>query len=96
MVPQKPVTVLTISLPREMAQQVETVRKVERRTRSELVREARRHYLKRRLRVEVATPAEVKAIERGRRATAQGDTITLAEYVRELETRADESRQKKS
>jgi len=96
MVLQKPITVLKISLPREMAQQVETVRKVERRTRSELVCEALRHYLKRRLRVEVATPAEVKAIERGRRAAARGDTITLAEYVRELETRADESRQKKS
>ncbi len=38
-------TTLTISLPPEMAAQVEEVRKKEHRTRSELIREALRHYI---------------------------------------------------
>ncbi|MBM3568156.1 MAG: ribbon-helix-helix protein, CopG family [Alphaproteobacteria bacterium] len=38
-------TVLSISLPRAMAAQLDRVRKAEHRTRSELVREALRHYV---------------------------------------------------
>ncbi len=41
---QRPTTLLTISLPRAMAQQVEAAMKAEQRTRSELVREALRTY----------------------------------------------------
>src|SRR5713226_9424718 len=63
---QKPTTLLTISLPRAMAEQVERIRKAEQRGRSELVREALRTYfaLARNFPEEKATPAEIKAISR--------------------------------
>ncbi len=96
MLRSKQTTELRVSLPREVAEQVETVRRAECRTRSELVCEALRHYFSRPLRVEKATPEEVRAIERGRRAAARGETITLAEYVRGMDARADEARPKKS
>ena len=83
---QKPTTLLTISLPRAMAQQVERIRKAEQRGRSELVREALRTYfaLARNFPEEKATPAEMKAINRARREMARGEYVTLDQLEREL------------
>ena len=55
----------TISLPEAMAEQVEKARKAEHRTRSELVREALRAYLNKRVQVVAASKAELAAIRRG-------------------------------
>ena len=69
---------ITISLPPEMVKDVERVRKVERRTRSELVREALRTYFTV-ARSYSPTPAELRAIERGRTAIRSGAYSTLDE-----------------
>ncbi|MGH9342175.1 MAG: CopG family ribbon-helix-helix protein [Terriglobia bacterium] len=75
---------LTISLPPEMAKQVESTMKAEHRTRSELVREALRTYIAiRRFPEERPTPAELRAIRRGRADFARGDYLTLDELRRE-------------
>lgn len=69
---------VTVSLPPEMAAELERVQKVEHRTRSELVREALRQYIRaasvRAVRDRIAElpeeepfPDEVEAIEAGRR-----------------------------
>jgi metal-responsive CopG/Arc/MetJ family transcriptional regulator len=83
----KTTTLITVSLPRTMAERVEAVRKAEHRTRSELVREALRTYfaLSAQFPEEEATPAELRAIERGRRAVARGQYVTLNQLLHELE-----------
>ena len=74
----------TISLPPEMAEQVEKTMKAEHRTRSELFREALRIYVSiRQFPEETPTPAELRAMRRGRTAYQQGDYITLDELRRE-------------
>jgi predicted transcriptional regulator len=86
--PRNPRTtaLLTISLPREMAAKVEKTRKAEQRTRSELVREALRTYFDRASRFpEVeATPAEIRALKRGRREIAAGNFVTLDQLRNEF------------
>jgi Arc/MetJ-type ribon-helix-helix transcriptional regulator len=84
---QKATALLTISLPRAMADQVERVRKAEHRTRSELVREALRTYfaIAARFPEEEATPTELRALQRGRRAVARGEYVTLNQLLDELE-----------
>ncbi len=78
--------IITISLPPEMAEQVEKTMKAERRTRSELVREALRTYISiRGFPEELPTSAELRAIRRGRTAYKRGDYITLNELRREEE-----------
>src|SRR5713226_4982083 len=74
---QKPTTLLTISLPRAMADRVETLRKAEQRTRSELVREALRtdFAIAGRFPEEEATPAELRALARGRRPVPGGGNV---------------------
>jgi Arc/MetJ-type ribon-helix-helix transcriptional regulator len=67
---------MTVSLPPAMIREVEAVRRTEHRTRSELIREALRTYFNAR-RTYIATPAEIRAIERGRAAFRRGDSITL-------------------
>jgi len=78
----------SVSLPPEMAVELERVRKVEHRTRSELVREALRHYIraasvhavKQRtasLREEDAASDEIEAIREGRRQFEAGRTVGL-------------------
>jgi Arc/MetJ-type ribon-helix-helix transcriptional regulator len=80
----KPTTLLTISLPREMAKQVEPAMKTEQRTRSELVREALRTYLARpeeaRLLARLAalprvrpTPNELRQLRKGRQEMKAGN-----------------------
>jgi Arc/MetJ-type ribon-helix-helix transcriptional regulator len=69
---------MTISLPPEMIQEVELVRKAEHRTRSELVREALRSYFVK-ARPYEPTPAERREIEKGRTAVRRGDYYTVDE-----------------
>lgn len=75
---------LTISLPPAMLEELERVRKEEHRTRSELMREALRGYFSKRIREARPTPAELRAIRRGRRAIARGDYVTLDEFHDEV------------
>lgn len=75
---------MTISLPPEMVQEFEIVRKAEHRTRSELIREALRRYFSDRLPVIEATPAELRAIRRGRKEYKRGAYVTLDQLIREL------------
>jgi metal-responsive CopG/Arc/MetJ family transcriptional regulator len=64
---------------------VERVADLEGRTKSELFREALRTYLaSRRMREDVATPAEVRAIRRGRTAHARGDYVTLDQLLHDM------------
>ncbi len=73
---------MTISLPPEMLEEFEQVRKAEHRTRSELVREALRGYFNRVRALPVYTPtaAELRAVEKGRAAIRRGDYYTLDEF----------------
>ena len=77
---------ITISLPSEMAREVERVRRREHRTRSELVREALRVYFDRAitLRAYAATRRELREIEKGRAEIARGEHGTLDELFRDL------------
>jgi len=58
---------MTISLPPAMAKQMEKVQKEEHRTRSELLREAWRHYFESRYGVATTTKPELAAIRKGPR-----------------------------
>jgi Arc/MetJ-type ribon-helix-helix transcriptional regulator len=73
---------VTVSLPRPIARQIERVRKREHRSRSELVREALRVYFARAAAFPevTATAAEIRALKRARREYLAGNTITLDEY----------------
>jgi len=65
---------------------VEKTRRAEHRTRSELIREALRTYIAiRQFPDETPTPAELRAIRRGRAAYARGDYVTLDELRRREE-----------
>lgn len=72
---------MTISLPPQMVKEVEKVRRVEHRTRSELVREALRTYLSNRFPVVRASSAELRALRRGRREHTRGQYVTLDELL---------------
>ncbi len=73
----------TISLPPAMAEQVEKTMQAENRTRLELVREALRTYIAiRQFPEETPTPAELRAIRRGRAAYERGHYVTLDELRR--------------
>ncbi|CAK0743895.1 CopG family transcriptional regulator / antitoxin EndoAI [Azospirillaceae bacterium] len=78
----------SVSLPPEMASELERVRKAEHRTRSELVREALRHYIREAdtrslasriasLPEEEATPEERDAITEGQTDFREGRQVTL-------------------
>ena len=88
---------LTIFLPPEMMEQIETVRKAEHRTRSELVREALRTYFAvgRVLPLYTPTPGERRAIARGRREFERGEFVTLAELLHDVERRSRKVRAKR-
>jgi len=85
---------LTISLPPAMLAQLERVRKAEHRTRSELLREALRTYFSIRVPEIAATPAELRAIRRGRAAVGRGDYVTLDQLRDELGSSSRRSRKK--
>ncbi len=75
---------MTISLPPAMVEEFEKVRKIENRTKSELVREALRHYFAKRIPVVSASAAELAAIQRGREAIKKGQYVTLDQLLHEL------------
>jgi predicted transcriptional regulator len=75
---------MTISLPPAMARQLEKVRKQEHRTRSELMREALRHYFDSRVPEVTPTIAEMAAIRRGRAEIKAGRFVTLEQLRNEL------------
>lgn len=79
----------TISLPGEMVAEVESARKREHRTRSELVREALRTYFAvgASIPVAVATAAERRALTRGRDGIRRGEYVTLNDLKNDLESR---------
>ena len=74
-----------------MAEQVEKTMRAEHRTRSELVREALRTYIAiGQCPEETPTPAELRAVRRGRAAYERGDYVTLDELRRD-ELRREEA-----
>ena len=75
---------MTVSLPPAMLEQFEKVRKAESRTRSELVREALRAYFENRYPVAKASPAELRAIRRGRAEIKRGHYLTLEQLLHDL------------
>ena len=77
--------IMSISLPPSMVRQFETVRKLESRTRSELVREALRAYFEDRYPALKPTRAELAALRRGRAAFRRGDSLSLSEFLDGLE-----------
>ena len=72
---------LTISVSPEMLKDIETISEAEHRSRSELVREALRFYLKLRAPVAVSQ-RQRRRIERGRKQIARGEFLTLVELDR--------------
>jgi predicted transcriptional regulator len=69
--PMRNTHTMTISLPPAMVEEFEKVRKTENRTKSELVREALRHYFARRIPVVSASDEELAAIKRGQFVTLE-------------------------
>lgn len=69
-----------------MAKQMERVQKEENRTRSELLREAWRHYLASRSKTYTPTKAELAAIRKGRAEIRRGQSITLEQMLHDLDT----------
>ena len=97
----------SISLPPEMADELERVRRQEHRTRSELVREALRHYMRAaeirsvqqrigKLPEAEPTADEVTAIKEGNKDFTEGKFVTLKQLRHELGHRRQQSRAKKS
>jgi predicted transcriptional regulator len=87
---------MTISLPPEMAKQMEEVRKKEHRTRSELLREAWRVYFESRYPRYNPTKAELAAIHRGRAEFERGEYVTLDQLHHELAAARNEKRKKRT
>ena len=85
---------MTISLPRAMAKQMEKVQQEEHRTRSELLREAWRHYFDSRYPVVTPTKTELAAIRRGRAEIKAGQFVTLEQLADELATQYRKPRSK--
>jgi metal-responsive CopG/Arc/MetJ family transcriptional regulator len=73
---------MTVSLPPQMMREVERVRKSERRTRSELMREALRTYFDRKL------------AEKGRAEMRRGEYYTLDEFFQALDRSRRQARGK--
>lgn len=86
---------MTVSLPRKMLQEVDTIRKKEHRTRSELVREALRVYMgARTLPVYTPTPRELADIRKGREEIRRGEYYTLDELRASLDSHHLKTRSK--
>lgn len=86
---QRTTKTVTISLPPNMVDELDRVRRHEHRTRSELLREALRRYIattqtSHTVRVEEAQPDEVAAIRRGKEDFSRGETISLEALQNEL------------
>jgi metal-responsive CopG/Arc/MetJ family transcriptional regulator len=86
---------MTISMPPAMAKQMEQVQKQEHRTRSELLREAWRHYFESRYPAYKPTRAEAAAIRKGRAAFKRGDYVPLRQLHNELDTARHQARKER-
>src|SRR5216683_3258695 len=86
---------MTVSLPPAMVRQFEEVRKRESRTRSELVREALRAYFDGRYPPVTPTKAELAALRRGRAAFRRGNSVSLTQFLNDLESAPHRSRPKR-
>ncbi len=84
----------TVSLPPEMARQVERLRKLEHRTRSELMREALRTYFARQLPEAETSRAERRTLARGRAEFARGEFRSLNQVLYALGRRPRPLRRK--
>ena len=89
-------SIVTISLPPAMAKQMEKVQRKEHRTRSELLREAWRHYFESRYPEYTPTKAEAAAIRRGRAEIKRGEFVTLEQLDHALATANRSPRTKSS
>lgn len=87
---------MTISVPPAMVRQMERVQKEEHRTRSELLREAWRHYFESRYAVYTPTKAELAGIRKGRSDFKKGNFVTLSQLRDELESARHAKRKKRS
>jgi CopG family transcriptional regulator / antitoxin EndoAI len=97
----------SVSLPPAMANELERVRRKEHRTRSELVREALRHYIRvadarsvqeriGKLREDEPEAEEIAAIEQARKEFRKGNFVDLNELDHELGRHRQQPRPKKS
>jgi hypothetical protein len=77
-----------------MLKQVEQFRKLEHRTRSELVREALRVYFTRQMPVVEASPAERRALRKARAEYAREEFRSLNQVLDDLERRPRRVRRK--
>ncbi len=78
---------VSVSLPPEMADLLDRLARVERRTRSELIREAlRRYFAARRHPLTDISPEEAAEIEHGRREIARGEYVSLEQVLDDLES----------
>jgi predicted transcriptional regulator len=84
---------VTISLPPGM-KQMDKVQKEEQRTRSELLREAWRHYFESRYRIDTPAKVERAAIDKGRAEFQRGEYVTLGEFHDELASARRQKRKK--
>lgn len=80
---------VTTSLPQEDLAALDRVRKQENRSRSELMREALRHYVALRERLQRIPevdpePDEIEAIKRGREAIKRGEYVTLDDLLHDM------------
>jgi predicted transcriptional regulator len=93
-VSNRAISTLTISIPPEMAEKLDEVRKAESRTRSELVCEALRTYFAFCSRFPVVEPtkADLKSIERGRAAFSDGECVALDQLLHHVEPARDKAR----
>ena len=87
---------IRVTISSEMAEEFERVRKAEKRTPSELVREALRTYFTFLHRFPEVRPtkSELAAIRRGRQAYARGEYAPLEQVVHDLATGGSKTRAK--
>ena len=80
---------VTISLPAEMLDELDRVRKREHRSRSDLVTEALRQYVAggsaRRIPIVDPEPGELDALEYGRQQTERGEYVLLEDLLDDLD-----------
>jgi predicted transcriptional regulator len=91
---------VTISVPAEMLEELDRVRRREHRSRSELLREAFRHYADseamRRIPIVELEPGELDALEHGRQQTARGEYVLLKDLLNDVDADGRARRREKS
>ena len=89
---------IRLTLPSNIAEEFERVRKAEKRTPSDLVRKAVSSYLSflRQFPEMPPTPGELRAIRHGRKAFARGEHTHLDDLLDKMGTGRNQTRRKKS